>query len=113
MSAFDPSELLPNMTRRDFVRRLSLLSDYANSKLLPAALALAMLGIASGCATTGTQPEDSDPLESANRTVYGFNDALDDYVLEPIADNYVKYVPQPMRTGAATSSTMSPEKTPG
>lgn len=66
-----------------------------------AALALAMLGIASGCATTGTQPEDSDPLESANRTVYGFNDALDDYLLEPIADNYVKYVPQPMRTGVS------------
>lgn len=89
------------MTRRDFVRRLSLLSDYANSKLLAAALALATLGIASGCATTGTQPEDSDPLESANRTVYGFNDALDDYLLEPIADNYVKYVPQPMRTGVS------------
>jgi hypothetical protein len=43
-------------------------------KLLPVALALAIVGVTAGCATTSTEPEDNDPLERANRAVYGFND---------------------------------------
>jgi phospholipid-binding lipoprotein MlaA len=40
-----------------------------------------------------------DPWESWNRGVYRFNDALDRAVAKPVARGYVKYVPQPIRTG--------------
>lgn len=66
-------------------------------KLLPVALALQIVGVMAGYATTDTEPDANDPLERANRAVYGFNDILDDYVLDPIADNYLKYVPHPIQ----------------
>ncbi len=37
---------------------------------------------------------DSDPLESFNRTVYRFNDTLDDYLLSPVAEGYRAVVPE-------------------
>ncbi len=45
----------------------------------------------SGCATTATPPDDgSDPWESTNRSFYALNDALDQAVLEPVANLYLK-----------------------
>ena len=43
----------------------------------------------SGCATTG-DATDNDPLEGVNRAVHNFNDALDDTLLRPVAEGYVK-----------------------
>jgi phospholipid-binding lipoprotein MlaA len=54
-----------------------------------------------GCATSNKGADYDDPLEGMNRGVYRFNDTLDDYVLEPIADGYVEYVPQVVRSSVA------------
>ena len=50
-------------------------------------LALCLLALLSGCATTGeTNPRD--PWEGFNRPVYEFNDAVDKAVLKPVAQGY-------------------------
>jgi phospholipid-binding lipoprotein MlaA len=55
-----------------------------------AALALA------ACSTVQT-PSKDDPWEGFNRTVYTFNDKVDQYALKPVAQGYVKVTPQPVR----------------
>jgi len=42
---------------------------------------------------------DSDPFEWANRGVFGFNDGLDRWVLDPITRGYQWVVPPPARRG--------------
>ncbi|MFZ3220037.1 MAG: VacJ family lipoprotein [Rhodoferax sp.] len=44
-------------------------------------------------------PDPRDPLESFNRGVFGFNDALDRAVVQPVATGYQKVTPQWLRTG--------------
>lgn len=61
------------------------------------ALALAATVLA-GCATVQT-PTKGDPLEGLNRTVFTFNDKVDQYALKPVAKGYVYITPQPVRTG--------------
>ncbi|APV50877.1 ABC transporter [Betaproteobacteria bacterium GR16-43] len=61
-------------------------------------LALCLVLLASGCASTGeTNPRD--PWEGFNRPVYAFNDAVDKAVLKPVAQGYKAVVPKPARTG--------------
>jgi len=50
-----------------------------------------------GCATV-TNPTPGDPFESANRTVFKFNDAVDHAVLKPVAQGYNWLLPQFART---------------
>ena len=38
--------------------------------------------------------EDVDPFEDINRTVYGFNEAVDDNLLEPVSRAYKDHVPE-------------------
>jgi phospholipid-binding lipoprotein MlaA len=57
------------------------------------AVALLLVG---GCASTG---DPRDPLESANRVVYQFNDGVDKLVMKPVAGAYRDWVPLPIRTG--------------
>jgi phospholipid-binding lipoprotein MlaA len=57
------------------------------------AVATAMLA---GCATV-TTPTKGDPLEGLNRSVFKFNDKVDQYALKPVAQGYVKITPQPVR----------------
>lgn len=88
-------------------------------------LAVAAVVALSGCATTASPPEAPataasgtasapaaaaaaapaspriDPWERWNRKVYAFNDALDTAVIRPVAEAYVKVVPQPIRTGVS------------
>ena len=61
------------------------------------ALAAALIIVLSGCATTGGQ-SDGDPLEGANRAVFGFNEVLDRYFLEPVSKGYDKITPDPIQT---------------
>lgn len=61
-------------------------------------LALCFLALASGCATTAAN-NPKDPWEALNRPIYEFNDAVDRAVLKPVAQGYVKVVPQVARTG--------------
>ena len=58
---------------------------------LRAIIAGTIVVFGSGCATTATISGDpNDPWEATNRTFYAFNDALDQAVLEPVANLYLK-----------------------
>lgn len=67
------------------------------------ALAAVLLALA-GCATTagggagdGDPSARADPFESFNRSVFAFNDAIDQAVLKPVAKGYEAVVPRPAR----------------
>jgi phospholipid-binding lipoprotein MlaA len=51
-----------------------------------------------GCAS-GPNANPRDPMEPFNRGVYGFNEALDQAVVKPVATAYKTVTPQPVRTG--------------
>ncbi len=74
------------------------------SRLLLAAFGLVVA--VAGCATPPpasdaaalqAYQEANDPLEPANRVLYGVNNALDTYVLRPAAVAYRDVLPQPVR----------------
>lgn len=62
------------------------------------AAALFLAALATGCATTRDNP---DPWQDLNRKTYAFNDALDRAVMKPVAQGYVKVVPEFARAGVA------------
>lgn len=64
-------------------------------KLIKIILSCLLAIIATGCATL----ENNDPLESVNRGVYKFNDAVDGAVLKPVAGAYKAVTPSPIRKG--------------
>ncbi len=51
-----------------------------------------------GCATVA-QPHPRDPLESFNRTIFGFNDVVDKAVIKPVASGYKAVTPDWLRKG--------------
>ncbi len=51
-----------------------------------------------GCATVKSA-DARDPWESMNRSVYQFNDTLDNLAIQPAARAYVAVLPSPVRTG--------------
>ena len=61
-------------------------------------LALTMLLALQACATVA-QPDARDPMESFNRTVFGFNEVVDKAVLKPVATGYKAVTPDWMRKG--------------
>ncbi|PLZ01362.1 ABC transporter [Burkholderia sp. WAC0059] len=61
-------------------------------KVAFAAMALAL----AGCSTVQT-PSKDDPFEGFNRTIFKFNDKVDQYALRPAAQGYVKVTPKPVR----------------
>lgn len=63
-------------------------------RLVPVLCALLL----SGCATV-TTPDARDPWESWNRGVFGFNDAVDTAVLQPVAKGYQKVTPTLVQKG--------------
>ena len=48
--------------------------------------------------TSNYEDEIYDPLEPINRTIFGFNNAADKIILEPLAKNYKK-LPTPIQSG--------------
>ena len=60
-------------------------------------LALAAATLVAGCATTGNEPRD--PWEGLNRKTFAFNDKLDEAVMKPVAEGYVRTVPAFAREG--------------
>ena len=64
-------------------------------------LAVMVATVLSACVTLPPNhtPNRQDPWESWNRGVYKFNDVLDRGVAKPVAQTYVKVVPEPIRTG--------------
>jgi phospholipid-binding lipoprotein MlaA len=74
----------------------------------PIVSAIAAVGLALvGCTTPGTgsspspgqtaEVEFNDPLEELNRSIFGFNEKVDEVVLVPVAKGYRTAVPPPMR----------------
>jgi phospholipid-binding lipoprotein MlaA len=72
------------------------MSDVKFGRTTRLGVCLAILLIASGCATTPS--EDADPIEGVNREFYGLNDYLDVNFVKPIAEGYVKITPAPVRS---------------
>jgi len=69
-----------------------------------AGLALAVvLGPATGCITYppgwDAEEQGNDPYESVNRPIFAFNDGLDRYVLDPVAEGWEFITPRFVRTG--------------
>ena len=66
--------------------------------LLAVLLAAALL---TGCAGTRTVDGEvnPDPYEDTNRSFYALNDYLDRNIMIPVAENYVKVTPEPLRDG--------------
>lgn len=66
--------------------------------------ALLVLGIAlTGCASIKKEPEPiefakQDPYENVNRSIFKFNEVLDNNVMEPVARGYKVAVPGPIRS---------------
>ncbi|MDM4767706.1 VacJ family lipoprotein [Pelomonas sp. SE-A7] len=71
-------------------------SAFAWRRVLVLLLSLLVLG---GCATLRgpSAGRKLDPFESWNRKVFGFNEALDEKVLKPVATAYSDVVPSPVR----------------
>ena len=63
-----------------------------NKKIITQLAGFALLGMVSGCATTGT--DKRDPLEGWNRGVQTFNDNLDTYAMKPLAKGYQWIMPE-------------------
>ena len=54
-----------------------------------------------GCASipAGSERSPDDPWESFNRSVFSFNEGLDDYLLKPITEGYRFILPKPAQQG--------------
>ena len=61
-------------------------------------LSLVLLTYATGCATAPATAS-RDPFEGFNRSVFQFNEKLDQAVVKPVAETYQQITPQPVRTG--------------
>lgn len=64
------------------------------------AVVLAALAAIAGLVHAQSAPKN-DPLEPYNRAMFGFNEALDNAVLAPLARGYVAVVPELARTGVS------------
>ncbi len=62
---------------------------------------IAVVVMASGCATRppGISANPADPFEPFNRSVSSFNETVDNAVVKPVAQAYVKVLPSMVRTG--------------
>ncbi len=77
--------------------KLHILHGLRRVQLLACGALLVVLG---GCATAlGADPRD--PWEPYNRSMFRFNDAVDNAVLKPVATTYRDVVPKPVRTGVS------------
>ncbi len=59
-------------------------------------ICIALFGL--GCATVTPDGEVNDPMESANRSIYNFNEGFDNMILKPVSRGYRK-LPRPVQTG--------------
>lgn len=58
-----------------------------------------LLGLNIGCTTIEGPANPDDPLESFNRSMYSFNETLDEYAMKPIAEGYQKITPDAVDSG--------------
>jgi phospholipid-binding lipoprotein MlaA len=60
-------------------------------------LALALAAALGACAT-GPDRNPEDPLEPMNRKIFAFNDKFDRYLAKPVAQQYDRFTPRPLKT---------------
>jgi phospholipid-binding lipoprotein MlaA len=60
---------------------------------------LGLLVLLSGCATTGQTADPRDPLQGFNRSVYRFNDFMDENLFNPVGRVYQTVTPEPVDRG--------------
>ncbi len=70
-----------------------------NLSSITAVLALAISGCAS--APPPEQRSETDPWEPLNRSVFKFNEAVDNATTKPLAKGYRKIVPEPVKKGVS------------
>ncbi|MBD3609576.1 MAG: VacJ family lipoprotein [Gammaproteobacteria bacterium] len=55
----------------------------------------------SGCASSGKVTDERDPWEGFNRSIYSFNENVDNYVMKPVARGYQFITPRWIDTGVS------------
>jgi phospholipid-binding lipoprotein MlaA len=73
-----------------------------NKNNIRTGLMILVLGLAfmTGCTSIPEGQEDpNDPFESFNRSMYSFNDTLDQMLIKPIAQGYNALMPKPVNKG--------------
>ena len=77
------------------------LTSDENQALRRVALAasVSVAALLSGCATTTGPANPADPLESMNRSIYSFNEGVDEAVFKPVATAYQTVTPRVARQG--------------
>lgn len=70
------------------------------SNVIKCTVLLVLITGIGGCGGGPEKPvtDSRDPYEETNRSIFAFNLATDDYVLEPVARTYRQTVPQPSQT---------------
>ncbi|MDP1613909.1 MAG: VacJ family lipoprotein [Sulfuritalea sp.] len=66
------------------------------ARIKSVALAIAAVGLLTGCATSGNP---KDPIEGFNRAMFAFNEGLDSAIIKPVATGYDAVLPAPIKTG--------------
>lgn len=69
--------------------------------LLKKLILIFSMTLLSACASVPGGPSEGDPFESYNRAMFSFNDTLDEYILEPVAEGYDAIMPSPAKTGVS------------
>ena len=64
-------------------------------------LSVLALILLSGCASVPGPKDPRDPFESYNRAMFSFNEALDENLLEPVAEAYKENIPEVAQTGVS------------
>ncbi|OYT98822.1 MAG: ABC transporter [Burkholderiales bacterium PBB1] len=75
---------------------------YSPRSGLKALACAAVVLLVQGCASTPSPNDNAqvnDPIEGFNRSMFGFNEKVDENVLKPVATGYKNVVPSPARTG--------------
>ncbi len=72
-------------------------SDFVKRVSRAVAVAAALVGLLSGCATTANNPKD--PFEGFNRAMFSVNEGIDTVVAKPIAKGYDYVMPSPIKAG--------------
>ncbi|UUE93557.1 MlaA family lipoprotein [Comamonas thiooxydans] len=77
------------------------LTSDENQALRRVALAasVSVAALLSGCATTTGPANPADPLESMNRSIYSFNEGVDEAIFKPVATAYQNVTPRVARQG--------------
>lgn len=73
-------------------------NNIARRPRLAALASVTLMTLLAACAPATSDPEENDPLESINRSVFEFNQVADQYAIEPVAKGYRYLAPDEVRS---------------